>query len=288
MTLQEVYEGIGLQPQLVELLEHMSVDFDWQTYTPYIRGMQQTDTAWQSYCALRALLLEEGDLGNYKALLCQLEAARQTESFYWMMEIPREIYWDTMKCFTRFCGECLEKTGSLHFDRGWWTWRQLSLQLFRIGALEYELRDRDGQKTVALHIPSDADLRPEAVEESLRRARKFMWDFFPDYCRVPFTCRSWLLSPTLTQFLDEDSNILAFQKRFTVTQTEDGEEYIEWLFRRPFDTPAEELPESTRLQRRVKAWLLETDESIGAGYGVLHTPAVQQILSVRPGSGETQ
>lgn len=282
MTLQEVYEGIGLQPQLVEVLERLRADFDWQKYLPHIRGMQQADTAWQSYSALRVLLLEEGDLGNYKTLLCQLEAARQTESFYWMMGIPREIYWDTMKCFTRFCGECLEKNGSLHFDRGWWTWRQLSLQLFRIGALEYELRQRDGEKTVAIHIPSDAELSCAAVERSLQQARRFLWDFFPDYSRVPFTCHSWLLSPALVQFLDEDSNILAFQKRFEILCADDGEEYIEWLFRRPFDTPAEELPETTRLQRRVKAWLLDNDESIGAGYGVLHTPAVQQILPVRP------
>lgn len=269
MTLQELYAGIGLQPELAAHLERLAAGFDWAKKERYIAGMLEPDTAQQSYTALRGVLLDEIDLGNYKMLLCQLEAARRCRARYAAAGMPDAVFWDTMGCFARFCAECREKTGSLHFDRGWWTWRQISMRLFRLGALEYELRDRDGEKTVAVHIPSGADLSPAAVDASLAQAAAFWAQHHPTYAGAPHTCHSWLLSPALTEFLDEGSNILAFQKRFTLTGTDDGDEFIEWLFRRPCDTPAEELPETTRLQRAVKAMLLESDEGLGAGVGML-------------------
>lgn len=269
MTLRELYADIGLQPELIEYLLQLETTFDLRRAEPYIAGMLQPETVQQSSVALRAMPLQEGDLGNYKTLLCHLEAARRCRQLYAEDGMGDEVFRATMGCFARFCGECFEKTGSLHFDRGWWTWRQLSRRLFRLGELEYELREQDGVRTVVLHIPSDADLSPAAVDASLQTAREFLARHRPDYADAPRTCHSWLLSPALTEFLEEGSNILAFQRRFTLTETDDSTDYIEWLFRRPFDTPAEELPATTTLQRRVKAMLLERDDDIGAGRGVL-------------------
>ena len=36
-----------------------------------------------------------------------------------------------MKCFTRFAKECKKKNGAYFFDRGWWTYRQISMKLLK-------------------------------------------------------------------------------------------------------------------------------------------------------------
>ena len=68
--------------------------------------------------------------------------------------------------------ECKKKNGRMFFDRGWWTYRQLSLDLFRVGALEYQISEQRTSGTIGIHIPSDADLSGESVDDSLRRVLK--------------------------------------------------------------------------------------------------------------------
>lgn len=93
-------------------------------------------------------------------LLCQLEAAELCRENYQRQEIGEEIFVDTMRCFSRFIRECYEMSGRFAFDRGWWTWRQLCMSLFRLGDLECELCTGEGERVISLHIPSDADLLP--------------------------------------------------------------------------------------------------------------------------------
>ena len=58
----------------------------------------------------------------------------------------------------------------MYFDRGWWAYRQTSMQIFRLGVLEYEFDRLEGESVIALHIPSDARLTAEAVDRSLEQA----------------------------------------------------------------------------------------------------------------------
>ena len=60
------------------------------------------------------------------------------------------------------------------------------------------------------HIPSGGGLTPEAVVDSLRRAREFFRRYFHRDVRL-FCCRSWLLNPDWERELPE-SNIAAFQR----------------------------------------------------------------------------
>ena len=159
------------------------------------------------------------------------------------------------------------RSGRDCFDRGWWTWLHLSRTLFRVGALEYELQYPEG--AVSLHIPSDADLSPESVEESLSRARAFIGRFFPEFAGKPMVCESWLLSPALGALLPEGSRILAFQRRFSIERVEENAmDCLEWLFSAQEDTPLMELREDTSLQRSVKKLLLAGGR-IGTAWGVL-------------------
>ncbi|MBR2054562.1 MAG: hypothetical protein IJ968_06675, partial [Clostridia bacterium] len=70
-------------------------------------------------------------------------------------------------------------------------------------------------------------------------------------------CDSWMMSPALEQLLPEGSKILAFQWRFQVLEeNEDSMGVLEWVFP-GYDEVSEHLPENTRLQRKMKKWLME-------------------------------
>lgn len=160
-----------------------------------------------------------------------------------------------MKAFTRMLKEDRDLQGHYTFNKGWWLYRFLNARIFRIGALEYEIVDKDNRKAISVHIPSDSFLLPEKISESLKEARKFFKDHF-DITDVPFVCSSWLLSEDLDPFLKEDSNILNFKRRFIVKDKKENNEFIEFLYKCPENTPIEVLPEDTSLQRMVKKHLL--------------------------------
>lgn len=271
MKRQTLYERIELQPEAVRRLAEAEKTVCLVHLEPYLERLTEFTTAESAYQALLEYLYADAD--GFRMLLCQLECAGRVFARYRQKQIPEAIFTDTMKCFPRFLEECREWTGQWSFDRGWWTWRQLSMRLFRLGALEYELRKEAGERTVALHIPSDADLSQEAVDASLSQAAAFLSRFYPEYENAGFTCGSWLLAPALAPLLPENSQIAAFQRRFALLgEKREDMGFMQWLFRVPQDAPWDTLPENTRLQRSVKQFLLAGGK-LGAGYGILRKVA---------------
>ncbi|RCV49610.1 acyltransferase domain-containing protein [Marinitenerispora sediminis] len=108
-----------------------------------------------------------------------------------------------------------------------------------------------GQPVLRLHIPQTGPLAPDAVEDSLARARGFFADRFGTDYPVA-TCTSWLLDPQLADHLPETSNIVRFQRRFTLL--EDGPvgdaDVFRFVFQRPVVAP-DEVPGRTRLERAI-------------------------------------
>lgn len=78
------------------------------------------------------------DEDGWTMLYFMLQAARRSYEKYRIRDIPDDIFTATMRCFSRFIGEYREMYGRYGFDRDFWTGRQLSLRLFRLGELEYE------------------------------------------------------------------------------------------------------------------------------------------------------
>lgn len=79
-----------------------------------------------------------------------------------------------------------------------------------------------------------------------------------------------MMSPALPQLLPEGSNLLAFQRRFKVESVnEDSLGVLDWVFP-PHKEVSDVLPESTSLQRRMKAWLL-AGKKIGWARAVLNS-----------------
>lgn len=266
-ALMVLCDGISLQPevraQVLSLYKHM----DFSPYRELMDGQLSPATWDESYERLKNLLAPVDEKG-FMMLTCMLTWALNTWENYRKAGISDEIFFDTMGCFTRFVGEHMASYGEYGFDRGFWTSRQLAMRLFRIGELEYELRETENEKVVRFHIPSDSDFRMDRVKESYDQACEFLRTYYPEYASVPFKCDSWLLSPGLAEELSPESNILKFQQLFEiVSNDEDSMEFLQWLYGRG-DIPIEELPENTSLQRRVKQRLLRGGK-IGKALGVL-------------------
>lgn len=270
MERYELYQLIGLQPEIVRKLERAGACISLEQIDGYLVRLMDRGMAALAYGQLKELLKE--DEGSLKMLYCQLECARRVFDRYMEKQIPLAVYVRTMACFTRFLDECGRKHGRMFFDRGWWAYRQLSMSLFRIGELEYEFKQDGGEDVLAIHIPSDADLSREAVGRSLADARQFFRLYYGGYRYRKYTCHSWLLSPALTPLLPENSHILSFQQRFRICGQDLGDkndkEYIEWLFQVPIGTDYQNLPESTSLQKSVKKLLL-SGGTVGSAYGIM-------------------
>lgn len=256
-----------LQEELEKLLEKIEM--------PRPMALRVMDEAWKElpdYCGREAS--DGGD--GVEELTAQLLTALQNREDGPWENIPEPIWVDTMKCFSRFVGEHHRSLGRYGFDRGFWTTRQVGAKLFRIGQLEYELKEEDGKKTIDLHIPSDARMDMGLLDESVARAREFLKEYFPDWAEESMECESWLLSPVLASLLPENSNILSFQRAFEIiSQDPEPQDVLEWVFRltqgQQETTPLEALPEGTCLQRSMKAFLLSGGR-VGVAQGRLVRP----------------
>ena len=196
------------------------------------------------------------DPKGFKMLTLMLHTAVERKAVFEEKGIPEDIYIATMSCFTRFVKEHMVSYGCYGFDRGFWTVRQLSLTVFRLGQLEYETTLHEGQKIISIHIPNSSRLEQPLLRASYDTAKKFFADHYPDYADVPYGCHSWLLSPNLKEILPESSRIRYFQNQFTLLGSEPSDDYLEWAFQRS-DASVENLPERTSLQRSIKAFLLK-------------------------------
>ena len=231
----------------------------------FYRGLCDERGYDQAYAALKDRLGE--DARGFRMLKITLSAAQITQSRYRREGIGDGIFYETMGCFSRFVREYKESFGEYGFDRGFWTGRQLSLLLFRLGSLEYEWADGD----VSVHIPGEADISAQATDESLALAARF----FEKYRKTParYVCTSWMLSPALGKLLPADSRLVGFGKRFRILETyPDADDYKLWIYRDKSLSP-ENFPENTSLQRKAKAYVLGGGK-IGSAFGELIAPPV--------------
>ena len=249
-----------------------------------MHGLADPERAEDSWKALDGGDGRQGLLGDdpdgWRMLYCMLfAAARCSWPRYKAKGIGAETFVATMKAFSRFVGESQARFGRALFDRSFWTWRQLSLRLFRLGALEYEITEGESVpaavrkatgmvRGVSVHIPSDADMSEATVNASLAAWHDFAVAYQPRWADAPLWCESWLLSPALERLLRPASHILAFQRRFHIVETvPEAQDWREWIFDcNP--APIADLPEDTSLRRAVKRHLL-AGGTIGVGVGVL-------------------
>lgn len=266
MTIKELCNLIKLQECIKERVLEFSEGFDFTTVEKQLEDFRDYKKIKSARLELQGILGEDED--RIKILACMLKASANLHDIYKGKGIRDEVYVETMKCYTRFINETYRMTGRYCFDRQWWTARQAGGHLYRIGELEYELKRLEDKQVIDIHIPSDADFSPEAVEKSLAMAGEFLRIYYPEMSGCDFTCDSWLLSKQLEGMLKEESNIRSFAKRFEILgEGEPHTEFIEWIFNSKTED-YETLPENTSLQREMKKFIL-SGGVFRNGYGVL-------------------
>lgn len=223
--------------------------------------------------AIKAITASLGDdPDGMKMLAFMLLRALEAHERYAALAINDTIFADTMKFCTRFVIDHHATHGIYAFTWGWWLPRQLSLQEFRFGALEYELVETGAGRSISMHIPADADLSREALRQSCQLARAQIARIAPDFAEADMVCDSWMLSPELDRLLSPGSRILAFKAGFDVLSVDPASPHAtRWIFGR-YDLPLEQLPEDTSLRRATKALML-AGGSIGSAYGRLRNEA---------------
>jgi hypothetical protein len=114
-----------------------------------------------------------------------------------------------------------------------WLTRHFRGMIYQLGRLQFERSllnvhlvdsvqsagfDYDEESpALALHIPDFmGPMSPEACDASFAQARQFFPTYFPDMPTEIAFCNSWLLDTQLPDHLPESSNIVQFQKRFTI------------------------------------------------------------------------
>ena len=254
MSEEELYDLLDIPAEVRAIYTRWD-----QEGTPFADGelirriLSRTEWA-QAVEDLKARIGEDPDA--LRLLWEELRIARLQWTLWQQAGIPESIYQDTMRFATRYLWDGMKAYGKFRFTAGWWFPRQLAMELFRLGSLEFELVPHEEGRRVYLHIPSDADLAPEAVDDSLARFRAFAAAFYPEWADAPMYCDSWLLSPVLEQLLPESSRILAFQHRFRILNVNrDNTGAIGWVFP-GYKEPSADLPEETSLQKRMKAFVL--------------------------------
>lgn len=266
MNLTELCDRIQLQKEIQAEVVDYYQKTDFTSARPLLEKLKDLKTEAQARAKL-ALRLEP-DLRKIKMLTHMLVCAAEIYPWYQEKGIPDRVFYDTMGCFPRFMEECRQITGAYAFDREWWTARQVSGNLFRIGELEYEMRPAEPAPAVHIHIPSDAVLTAERCCVSFKAAKSFFEAYFPAYGAKEYVCRSWLLAPELAGLLPPDSNILAFQRQFAIEKADyQDTEYIRWIFKTGSMSPMD-FPEHTTLQRNLKRHLMDGGK-LGRGWGVL-------------------
>ena len=256
----EICDYILLQEALERLLEQIGM--------PYEFAREVMDASWVELKEF-ACAKEREYLPGAKEMASQLKTALQSRSEGAWKGVPETIWLGTLKCFTRFVNEYKNTYGAYGFDRAFWTVRQAEGRLFRIGELEYELINES--KEVYIHIPSDAVLEKDRLNESARAAREFFAARFPGFAGAPMRCETWLLSPEIKALLGGKGNIARFQKAFEpISPGEDCfEALMEWVYCLPADerknADIASLKEDTSLRRALKKYL--------AGGGRVHAGA---------------
>ena len=118
-------------------------------------------------------------------------------------------------------------------------------RLAELGRLQFE---DDGDGVLDVHIPETGPLTPAACDASFARAR----EVFPNH--HTFACTSWLLDPVLADVLPDDSNIVRFQRRFTLTdEGDDGNADVLRFVFHTSDPDLDKLEPTTTLTRALVA-----------------------------------
>lgn len=272
-------QEISLQPVIQKQLHPILTSAFLIENSIVTAGLIDSSTSSDTWKSLEDRLALD-DPEGMQLLAVYMLAACMVRTRYRAAGVSESIFTDTMKCFPRYLQNEYDRTGKWAFTRGFWTWRHLSCQMFRLGVLEYEYvmlkpdalmpeNMEAGDPVLYVHIPSDAKLSQEELQFSYNMAEKFFKGIGVTFCVAgapkAMLCNTWLLSPMLQDLLHPFSGIRRFAEDYMVYASEpDDDSFYLWLYQGK--KPPQELPLKTSLQRIVYDHL-QKGGKIGAAHG---------------------
>jgi hypothetical protein len=209
---------------------------------------------------------DSSPLGRYFFVYVYLAALADVRRFHARRHVPDVISWATLSDL----GRNLARDRLLLGDGGLRTSGWLTLHfrgaLYELGRLQYNRMEvraahvagafREGEPALGIHIPESGPLTPEACADSLAQAGPFFARHFPETPTRLGICTSWLLDPQLQDYLPPESNIVRFQRLFTlVGEGYDGDaEILRFVFHR-IAPNIDDLPQRTMLEGAIVAHL---------------------------------
>jgi len=257
---------LDMPDDVTKQISILTADIYFPDIEKYFNMLFSLETGGEAYKKIESELKENES--SLKPLALYLTAANKTWEQYKKTGIPRKIYVDSMKCFSRFVREHFNTYGFYGFDRDFWIYRFLAFSIFRLGELEFEMSfcpDNDllngfaakGDKIISVHIPSDAVMTRDNLNKSYEAAASFLKKYFPEYGNAITYCITWLLDPALKDLLPANSKILEFQSDYKIIKIVNNDKsFMRWVYNKDTDD-YNSLPENTTLQRNIKKHLLE-------------------------------
>ena len=128
---------------------------------------------------------------------------------------------------------------------------------------------KKGENILEIHIPEKETFAVTECINSINFAKEFFNLYFPEYNYNFFTCHSWLLGSTTTDYLNSESNIYKFANLFDILSYSEGDEVLRYIFK--WNTTRKNISEfdtTTSLAHKIKKHAL-TDKPFKEGYGII-------------------
>ncbi len=157
------------------------------------------------------------------------------------LEIEEKILLDTLWDIKLFADIYSDYSGGKYgVEEMRWLKKHIDFSIFRLGRLQFafgkayfkteEYGIKIGDPVLEIHIPRGEKLTREASEKSVKRAKEFFIEKFPNYKYKAITCDSWLLDEALKKILPEGSNILRFADMFRLFDYTESYDAIRFSF----------------------------------------------------------
>ena len=151
MNQRDLYQMLEFPEKVTERLNEYERERNFVISTLLLNRILQRNSWGDGIEELKILLGDDED--GIKILWELLNIiSNYTYNKYVEAQISEKIFVDTMKFSTRFLNEYYQTYGIYRFVWARWYPRQISLNEFRIGALEFEFVNFE-TKEVAVHIP---------------------------------------------------------------------------------------------------------------------------------------
>lgn len=144
-------------------------------------------------------------------------------------------YIDTFKDLRIWNEVCILETGVCGLKETGWLTSHMHAGIVKLGRMQFQpweleedivLKDKtlnSGTKILNVHIPAGAPISVDAIQDSLARAKKHFGSLYVH-------AESWLLDPTLKNYLKPSSNILYFASLFETYKLEEHYSIERYVF----------------------------------------------------------